>query len=323
MSRPILVRMAALVGGALLACAHGRGAGAPEGDGSGAVALHFAWPDGYRSHVLVAHQSRRRGSEPTGLIARQRLVTEKKGDEIWVLTRDTAARGNEPDLETTVKLNEALVQVVGSDGRFLRAEGLDRALSLLKSGGGTDRESTRQALIRSVAMDWEVLVGAWTGQKLSPDEARQKQLRGSVPLLGTAETLLDVEYMLEGRVPCTDEEKDRKCVALSYRTRIAPEDRAATVERIRRAVSSKPEDPVPEDVHADAETLLVVEPDTLLPHRFTQRESLRVRMKFPDGRVQEADERSEDVYLFSDRPPNGPEEKDGGTVPWEGTPRDL
>ena len=35
-----------------------------------------------------------------------------------------AARGTDPDLETTVKINEALVQVIAPDGRFVRAEGL-------------------------------------------------------------------------------------------------------------------------------------------------------------------------------------------------------
>ena len=295
----------ALFGALALACAHSTGSAPGTGvASSGPVELKFAWPEGFQTYVLIAHETRRRGSEPTGVIARQRLVAERKGNEIWVFTRDLAARGNQPDLESTVKINEALVQVVAPDGKFRRAEGLDQALSALETTSSDDRERARQAFIRSTALDWELMVGTWVGEKLAPDQVRRKQLKAYVPLVLAVETLLDVEYGLEERVPCTDEETARRCVALSYRASLAPEDRPATVERMRKTTSStKADEPVPEDVRAELEMLLVTEPDTLIPHRISQRESLRVRSRLPDGRVLEMEERSEDAYLFSDREP--------------------
>ena len=308
MSRPFLVPSLALLGSLALACAHSTGS-APQGAGatSGPVALGFAWPEGFQSHVLIAHESRRSGAEPTGLIARQRIVAERKGGEIWVFTRDVAARGNQPDLDSTVKITEALVQVVTPDGKFRRAEGLEQALAAIKTTTPDDRENARQALIRSTAFDWELMVGAWAGEKLSPGQTRRKQVKAYVPDLVAVEALLDVEYGLEGRVPCTEEDTVRRCVELSYRARVAPEDRAATVERIRRAAASKPGEPIPEDVHAELEVLLVAEPETLVPHRMSQREHRRLRLALPNGRVVETEGHSEDTYIFSERELRPPE----------------
>jgi hypothetical protein len=295
------MRSLALLGWAALACAHSTGAQSGGAAPSGPVALQFAWPDAFESHVLIAHESRRTGSEPTGLIARQRMVTERKQGEIWVYTRDLAARGNEPDLESTVKINEALIQVVAPDGKFRRAEGLEQALAAMKAATPEEKENARQALIRSTAFDWELMVGAWTGEKLAPDEVHRKQVKAYVPLLAQVEAALDVEYALEGRVPCTDEDTARRCVQLSYRARIAPGDRQAVVERILKLSAAKPDQPVPEDVHADLELLLVTDPETLVPHRMSEREHLRLRLRLPDGHVRETEDRSEDTYLFGER----------------------
>jgi hypothetical protein len=128
-----------------------------------------------------------------------------------------------------------------------------------------------------------------------------------VPNLQAVETVLDVEYGLEAWVPCTEEETVRRCVELSYRARLAPGDQAATVERLRRTTASKPDEPVPEDVHAYLETVLVTEPDTLIPHRMSQREHRRLRLAFPDGRVMETEGRSEDTYVFAGRERKAPE----------------
>lgn len=302
------MRSLTLLGFLAIACAHATGS-APQGAGAtpGPVELKFAWPEGFQSQVLIAHESRRSGADPTVLIARQRIVAEKKGNEIWVITRDIAARGNEPDLESTVKISEALKQVVALDGRFQRAEGLDQALSVMQTTTPDEKEKARQALIRATAFDWELLVGAWAGEKLAPGQMHRKQVKAYVPDLQAVETVLDVEYGLEARVPCTEKDTVRRCVELTYRARLAPGDQAATVERLRRGTSSKPDEPVPEDVHADLEAVLVTEPDTLIPHRMSQREHRRLRLALPGGRVVETEGRSEDTYVFAEREQQAPE----------------
>jgi hypothetical protein len=296
----LAVRLA-LPGALALACVHS--AAGAHGATDSSVHLSFAWPRGFETQILNVHDSRASGSDPTGLVARLRLVAEKRGEEVWIFTRDVAIRGSEPDLEATAKVDEALVQVVSSDGTFVRTEGLDAALAVLDSrpGRSGDRESQRRALARSTAFDWELLVGAWAGRTLAPGETRRKQVWAYVPDLIRIEALLDVEYGLEARVPCTEEETARRCVQLSYRARVAPEDRAAVVERMRRELGQARDEPMPEDVHADLEVLVVSEPDTLVPHRMVQRELRRVRVVLPDGRVAESEARSEDTYIFSGR----------------------
>jgi hypothetical protein len=303
----------AFLGSLALACGHSTGTARPDVGSapSGPVRLKFAWPDGFQSHVLIAHETRRRGSEPTGLIARQRMVAEKRGNEIWVFTRDIAARGNMPDLETTMKINEALVEVVAPDGKFRRAEGVDQALAAMATSAD-DREKAREALIRSTAWDWELLVGAWSGQELEPEKAQRAKVKGYLPSLPAVGALLDAEYGMEARVPCTDEDTVRRCVQLSYRARLAPEARPATLEHLRQITASE-DKAVPEDVHAELETLLVTEPETLIPHSMTQREHLRVRFTLPDGHVRETEERSEDTYIFSEHPPTEGERKKEST----------
>lgn len=275
-------------------------AGVPAATGGaapGPVTLRFGWPDGLQVQVAIRHQVQRTGQPPAGAAIRHRLVAERRGDELWILNRDVAGQGNLPHLELNLKVARTVVQVVGPDGGFRRAEGIEEAAALLEPVEGRARERSRQALARIVAEDWEMTVGTWRGRTLREGRLERRRVDASVPNAPGVPTLLEVEYGLEGLVPCREEETERRCAALVYRGRPADSDRAATLARLRESMGGA-DGPELEDLQAALEVRLVSEVATLLPHRMVVHEELRLRLRLPDGRVREVEERSRDEYDF-------------------------
>jgi len=294
--RPLLAAIA------LLACAGPSRQATRGAAGPGAVALRFAWPAGFQTRVLLRHESRRSGHPPAHAVVRHLIVAETRGEEIWIFNRETEGEGDEPGLDVNLRIGEAVIQVVAPDGTFLRAEGLDEALAFLPGAGDAGREGARKALARMAAEDWELTAGAWQGRRLVEGDAVVKQVAGSVPLLPGLEAPLDVELLLQGRLPCEEGEAEARCVQLSYRAEPAPSEKPALLRRIRAAMASGTGDsevPLLEDVSASRAAALVAEPGTLVPHRLSVREDLTLRLRMPGGEVRELEERTRDEYLFA------------------------
>ncbi len=261
------------------------------------VTLAFAWPEEFRAELLVRHESQQNAQPPVQAFARRTLSAARRDGELWISTYDDRP-GRTPEAGRAVRGSDALVQVVTPQGAFLRAELTDRALRLLESADRARREEMRRALVRAAAEDWEITVGAWAGRRLERDRPLHKTFQGSVPLLPIVQSLLDVEYVFDGRVPCAPDETERRCVALVYRGETASSDEAATLERIRSLAPVTTDEPVTEAFHGGFSITLVTEPDTLVPHRMVSRERLRLRVALPDGQVREVEETAEDEYVF-------------------------
>ncbi len=275
------------------------GPGGAPAAASGGVALRFAWPDSFRARVIMRHETRRSDGGATGAIIQQELAVESHGSELWVVSRNSRGEGDDPDLELDLKLGEAVIQVVSRDGAVLRAAGLAQAVArLVEDDASVDRDAARRGLARAAAEDWEVSVGAWRGQRFEPGQPRRKRVEGSLPLLPGVAASLDVEYGLRGRVPCEDDAEPR-CVELTYVETTSPGDRGALLERLRAGMQKGSEQGTIEDASARSEATLVTEPDTLVPHRLTIRQELRLRLRAPDGAARTVEERSEDRYRFS------------------------
>jgi hypothetical protein len=227
------------------------------------------------------------------------MVVAPEGRGLRVSVRDAEAEGNTPGLELNVALNETLDQVVGRDGTYLRTEGLERAVELLGADDEESRASTRLALERIAALDWELLVGAWAGRSLRPGQPFSYQFPAAVPLLPGVAALLDVEGALAGRVPCEEGEVAARCVELTWRASPGPRARAAAVDRIQGSREDGAPPLALEGLQAAMEARLVAEPDTLLPHRLLVREELRLAVRQPGGDVEETVDRSEDRYRFA------------------------
>lgn len=281
----------------LSACAGA--AGAARGGQAETATFRFAWPDGLRLGVLMHHEGRRGERPPRGALVRHLVVVEGRGDELWVRNQDFQGQGTEEDLEQNLRIAEALVQVVGRDGRFLRAEGIDQGVAVVAPGSEEERNRLRDTMARAAAEDWDVTVGAWRGLTLAAGAMRRQEVAGSLPLVPAVPARLSLEYGLEAMVPCSDEDTARRCAALVYRGEPAPSEHAATLERLRQALR-RGEGPLElEDFHARFETTLVTDPSTLIPHRMSTHQELRMRLRLPDGRVREVEERSEEEYRFA------------------------
>lgn len=294
-------RSLALTAALALGCAH---AHSPAGAAAAAPArppaetLHFAWPEHFAAEVVARHESETWGGDPLRGLSRRVLTAERRGPELLVSTR-SAAEGPAPGQGRAARAADALVEVVAPDGSFLRADGVDEAVRLTGPTREVPPEVARQALARSAATDWQIMVGAWAGRTLVPGQPIRVQVTGGVPLMATAETQLEVELGTEGRVPCGPDETERRCVELHYRGRTAPADRAAVLAHLREALAGTPGEPIPEDFHGHFAVTVVTEPDTLVPHHILDREFLRVRLRLADGRVREVEEHSEDEYVFA------------------------
>jgi hypothetical protein len=262
------------------------------------VSFRFAWPDGFRAQVSLRHESHRQGAPPTIGLVRQVLEVEARGKELWVSTRQSEGEGDDPDLATNLAIAEAIVQVVGRDGRYLRAEGIDKALDILASQGDQrDREEARRTLRRLAAEDWEAAVGLWSGQRLELGKPRHRRIEASLPLIPGIPAAMDAEHGLEGLVPCDEGETQPRCAELTYRMRAAPTGKA---DLLRRLAAGLPKgEPAVVDVAASSESILVTDPQSLIPRRLTVRQELRIRLRMADGTEKEVEERSLDEYRFA------------------------
>ncbi len=265
-------------------------------DAAESVSFRFAWPDGFRLLVSLRHESQRPGEPPSVAVVRQVLEAEARGQELWVFTRQSEGEGSDPDLAMNLAIGQAIVQVVGRDGQYLRAEGVDKALDILASHGDPrDREEARRTLQRLTAEDWEASVGLWRGQRLELGKPRHRRVEASLPLVPGIVAAMDAEHGLEGLVSCDEGEKQPRCTELSYRMRVAPTGKA---DLIRRLAEGLPKGPGVVDVAASSESILVTDPRTLIPKRITVRQELRIRLKLSDGTEREVEERSQDEYHF-------------------------
>lgn len=286
-----------------LGCAHAP-AGSPAAPAP--VALRFDWPEGFTAEVLARQEQESWGSDPVRSLSRRTLVTARQGQDIVVRSR--SAPGEEGRRRGKAeRLTDGLGEVVRRDGTFVRADGVEGALDLVRHGGEVPVDVARRGLERSLATDWEILAGAWAGRSFVRGQPQHKRFAGSVPLMATAETLLDVTLTFEGFTPCSTEETEPRCVELRYHARTAPSARAATLARIGQVIAATPGRPVVREFHDDLDVTLVTEPATLIPHRIVDRESLRIRMRMEDGHEREAEERSEDEYVFAPSTGSAPE----------------
>jgi len=271
--------------------------GAPGGP-EAPVHLAFAWPPDLQARVTVDHREWR-GSEAGRARYAHRMVVAPEGRGLRVSVRDAEAEGNTPGLELNVALNETLDQIVGRDGTYLRTDGLERAVDILGADDEESRASSRLALERIAALDWELMVGAWAGRSLIPGQPVSYQFPAAVPLLPGVPALLDVEVALAGPAPCEEGEGAARCVELTWRASPGPRARAAAVERVQGARGEGAPPLAVEGLQASMEARLVAEPDTLLPHRLLVREELRLGVRQPGGDVEEMVDRSEDRYRFA------------------------
>lgn len=131
-----------------------------------------------------------------------------------------------------------------------------------------------RAVVGATRDDWEALIGAWNDVELVLGEVKSQRGRTRVPGLDrAAETLAERSY--RGRVPCSEDDREARCVALGHVERVAADSRgdvlavldaAMSADFAREGLSGRVVDFSLEYSHE-----LVVEPEALVPRRFVTR----------------------------------------------------
>jgi hypothetical protein len=233
------------------------------------VALQFAWPAPASGRcATVARRIEASGSQTVRTA--QSMRVERDGDQLRVESYDPEIPPDAP--RSVVPLAETWYaeRLIGPEGRLLRAGSLDGAL------GATERTmiSTR------LAQRWQFLVGAWAGRTLpmgvtykatAPEQTAEGPVR------------LQLAVRADGYVPCEAGALPPRCVRLRILSQPSPSDAPVVARLAARDLLSADEFMLYESSRVKAFTaqtmiVLVTEPDTLLPHRVSERRVLRLQI---------------------------------------------
>lgn len=282
------------------------------------VVLRFAWPDPLDARVDFRRIRREPGRPESVFSARFSARAARDGTRIRISTSDTSWSGDIPFPEgfadQALRASEHVVEVLDSRGRFVGLEGVeamrpvlskildlaevppDRAERAIELALGAVRTETEEL--------WNVQAGFWIGAELEVGETYAMQAEATVPFLPDARARQEVRFSARRRVPCTAGEREARCVELLLRA--TPE--AAAVARVEgEAVSALgPAAGVDaaevREVSAEAEALVVAEPETLVPHRLVWTKRLRVVWGTKDGlESAEREDRSEYAWRHAGR----------------------
>jgi hypothetical protein len=250
---------------------------APAEPGGG-VTLRFAWPDGTQGKRLEKRQGRAQGE----VARRSALRVERKGTETRVEVRpadaeeEQAAADRQDDPELPV--------VAGDDGRFQRLEGLEAwaeeraafevSIAANRAEADLARKSAREAAARLAAEakeQWSYQVEAWLGRSL--EIGRTVETTGRLPIAGVPGLEVEQRVALTARkwVSCSPGSIDRKCLELTLRAEAGPE-----AFRKGLAASGGKAAKGFEDGFLLVEVVLVTDPETLLPWRYSLTKKLRL-----------------------------------------------
>jgi hypothetical protein len=250
---------------------------APAEPGGG-VTLRFAWPDGTQGKRLEKRQGRAQGE----VARRSALSVERKGAETRVEIRPADAE--EEQAASDRQDDPELPVVAGDDGRFQRLEGLEAwaeeratfevSIAANKAEAEAARSSAREGAARLAAdakEQWSYQVEAWLGRSL--EIGQTVETTGRLPIAGVPGLEVEQRVALTAKkwVSCSPGSIDRKCLELTLRADAGPEafkkGLAASGGKAAKGF---------EDGSLLVEVVLVTDPETLLPWRYSLVKKLRL-----------------------------------------------
>ncbi len=258
--------------------------------------FRFDWPDG-----LVGRCRSRRRVAGSGRPEPEREVTfrvrvEREADEVRVLTDDLAAADDRLLGEDALG---PLVEVVEPDGRYRAARGVGDAVA--GSAALRDRSPAETArAVREIegrlAETWKLLVSAWAGRELPLGATYAATAPEAMP--GGETVRVRIAIQADGRVPCSRADAAGGCVRLRLYSQ--PEERASDalvgplLAILLPGAGLAPDDVVAEVASIATSAVVVTEPDTLIPHRFSLRRRYALSGSTP-GEPELARERAEEI----------------------------
>lgn len=180
--------------------------------------------------------------------------------------------------------------VVSAEGELVRIDNLAayyaRMEKGLLEGLPGDTEEVRQkveplintlvseeALALSLQDEWNNHVGSWAGSSFAPGVAYSYPAQYQSAALGEMLFPMTITQRLLGRVPCHQNDKEKKCVKLEYRSQVSdPSFSKAMHEFVSRTVKNMMSaEPDEVDIAIDQArfvktVILITDPGTLLPY---------------------------------------------------------
>jgi hypothetical protein len=256
----------------------------PGGVGE-SVLLRFDWPDGLegrcRSRRRVVGDGR---LEPAREVT-FRVRVERTPDEVRIVTDDLAG---DADRLLGEDAPGPLVEVVGPDGRYRTAEGVEAAVATVGSvdRGSAAARALAAAQVRDrLALTWKLLVGAWAGRELPLGAAYAATAPEALP--GGESLRVRIAIQADGRVPCRAGESDARCVRLRIYSQ--PEESAppalvpGLLDVLAPGAGLEPDLVVPTAAFIANSAVVVTDPDTLIPQRFVLRRRFVLAASAPDA----------------------------------------
>jgi hypothetical protein len=233
------------------------------------VKLRFEWPTPLSGRcATVARRIELRGTQT--IRTAHSVRAQPDGDQLRVETFDVEVPADAP--ATVLPLAETwhAEWLVDAQGRLLRAQSLDPLLDA----------AARAVVTTRLAQRWQSLVGAWAGRTLPIDvtytaTAPEQTSGGPVRL--------QITVRVDGRVPCEPGTKVARCVRLRIVSQPTSNDTVAVAKLAARELLPADEFLLYEPARvrgfsAMTTIVLVTEPDTLVPHRFTERRMFELRI---------------------------------------------
>lgn len=294
--RPIaLLAAAALLAAPALLRAQTAPAPADTGE---VVELRFAWAPGSAATVTLEGSRVRTGAIAQAIdvstASTYRLVVEPhpRGR----LVRMTDFRFTRlPELDSvslalvraTGSITSSLAFVVDEEGSFVALEdapGLRARLQalvvdpVLAELGPDAAPQVRQMLASfvsdpvlsaSASQEWSLQVGTWVAADLEIGVPYEVDMPVAVPFFPGAELSINHQFVVRGRVPCTEGAADSACVALEMVARPDPEAMRELVHQVveRLGAPAAEVESALAGVQGESTIEAVMEPSTLRPHR--------------------------------------------------------
>lgn len=282
---------AGLAAAALLAAS-----GAAQAQSSStSIALRFAWPERMEGRRVEKLSGRASGE----LVRRAALRVERRGAETWLSAKPPAAEEAQAALDRQEEPEPEPPLVAGAEGRFQRLDGLDAlaeeeasfqvGLAASKAEAEAARRAAREHVGR-LASDarehWGYQVEAWLGRTL--ELGKPIETSGRVPIAAVPGLEVEQQILLAARkwVSCAPGGIDRRCVELTLRAGAGPDAfRKGLAAAGARAAKGF------EDGSLQVEVVLVTDPESLLPWRYSYSRKLRLVFAGRDLSVDQVERR--------------------------------
>lgn len=291
------------------------------------VELRFGFSPDDDARVLLS--TKEPGESRMTRSMRYRMAIEEAEDGLRVATRDLellAPDDSESSREMAAYANEAYADDIGKtayavivdeQAGIVRTEGVQRATRALQrmltpdeyqgipEAGRIMRAYMKASNVDKMAeVNWIFMVQVWNGQTLEIGQKKTAHFQGYFPTAsqGYHPATINIEYMAVGKVACSERDSGRSCVRLRLLAVPRPEEMTLGVRRFMATMVSaipkehRPPTPKIDSFSSRMNVDVIVEPDTLLPHRFLV--THEDRLVLPNGRVSVTERKRETVYTY-------------------------